>query len=186
MALNDWLTLLAIVVGPIVAVGITLWVEGRRRRRDSRTTVLRQLMATRHLPADPLYSTAVNLVPVEFNDEPEVMAAYKAYLEALRRAVPEDPDELSRSLQFLVSKQTKMIYAIMRSLGLRASEADLPVEAYAARGMTERDALYIQSLHGTVRIANALEAQLQVLQAAAEAQLGDEAKPAAVPSGEHP
>jgi hypothetical protein len=56
-----------------------------------------------------------------------------------------------------------MIYAIMRSLGLRASEADLPIEAYAARAFTERDALYQNSLRGTVRIAEALEAQTRLL-----------------------
>lgn len=163
MTTNDWLTLLAIVVGPLVAVGITLWVEGTRRRRDSRVIVLRQLMATRHLPSDPMYSTAVNLIPVEFNDEPEVMSAYKAYQEAIRVRVSDDENENAQAIQVLVSKQTKMIYAIMRSLGLRASEADLPVEAYAARAMTERDALYLASLQGTVRIADALEEQTRML-----------------------
>jgi hypothetical protein len=73
MHLNDWLTLAAILLGPIVAVAITLWIEGRRRQRDTRMIVLRQLMATRHLPGDPMYSAAVNLIPVEFNDEAEVM-----------------------------------------------------------------------------------------------------------------
>lgn len=51
-----------------------------------------------------------------------------------------------------------MIFAIMQALKLQASEADLPVEAYAARGMIDRDTLCLQSLHAQVRIAEALEA----------------------------
>lgn len=91
MTLNDWLTLAAIIVGPLVAVGITLWIEARRRERDSRVIVLRQLMVSRHLPGDPLYSAAVNLVPVEFNYDPGVMAAYKEYQEAIRQVPGADP-----------------------------------------------------------------------------------------------
>ena len=157
MTINEWLTVLAILIGPIVAVGITLWIECRRRKRDSRVIVLRQLRATRHLPGDPNYSTAVNLIPVEFNDEPDVMAAYKAYHEALRQSSSSKPDN---TMQFLISKQTKMIFAIMRSWGLNASEADLPLEAYASRGMMERDALWLDSLRANVRIADALETQV--------------------------
>jgi hypothetical protein len=104
VTVDEWLTLAAIVFGPIAAVGITLWIEGRRRRRETRLTVLRQLMATRHLPADPMYSTAVNLIPVEFNDERDVMAAYKAYQEAIRQRPPDDPNDAPAAFQFLVSK----------------------------------------------------------------------------------
>ena len=163
MDLNAWLTLLAVFISPIVAVLISIWVESRRRKRDGRLLILRQLMATRHLPSDPLYSQAVNLVPIEFNDEPRVMAAYKAYQEAVQQEPGEDAKAIARSSQNTVVKQTKMIFAMMQALKLKASEADLPVEAYAAQGMINRDALWLNSLHGTIRIANALEAQVRML-----------------------
>jgi hypothetical protein len=156
------LTLLAIVTGPIAAVAISLWIEGRRRRRETRLSVLRQLIITRHLPGDPNYSAAINLVPVEFNDDPAVIAEYKAYQEAIRQVPGSDPEAIARCDQRLAITQTKLIFAIMRSLKLKASEADLPAEAYAARGFIQRDNLYLQSLHGTVRIADALEAQVRL------------------------
>lgn len=156
MTLNECLTLVAIVLGPIVAVCITLWIEGRRRKRESRVLILRQLMITRHLAGDPNYSAAVNLIPVEFNDEPNVLAAYKAYQDAIR--LPNPPaDGVADRLQFVISKQTKMISAIMRTLSLKGSEADLPVEAYAANAMIIRDNLYLDSLRAQLRIADALE-----------------------------
>lgn len=169
MTLNDWLTLAAIVIGPLVAVGITLWIEGRRKTRDSRIIVLRQLMATRHLPADPMYSQAINLVPVEFNDQPAVISAYKAYHDAIRRRAGDNSDDQTDSFQVMVAKQTKLIYAIMQSLGLKASEADLPIEAYAASGMMIRDALYLDSLRAQLRIAESLERQTAMIAQAPDA-----------------
>lgn len=43
-----WLTLLAIVLGPMAAVAISLWIDAHRRKRESRLILLRQLMITRH------------------------------------------------------------------------------------------------------------------------------------------
>lgn len=169
------LTLVAIIVGPIVAVAISLWIEGRRRRRDMRLTILRQLIVTRHLPGDPNYSAAINLVPVEFNDDATVIAEYKAYQEAIRQVPGDNPEAIARVDQRLAVTQTKLIFAIMRSLKLKASEADLPAEAYAARGFIQRDNLYLQSLQGTVRIADALEAHLRL--AFGESQTHEPNKP---------
>lgn len=164
MAMNDWLTLAALILGPVSAVAITLWIEGQRRRRDSRLLVLRGLIATRHLPGDPMYSTAINLIPVEFNDDDRVISAYKAYQEAVSVDVPNDnPDAAARCNKNVGVKQTKLIFAIMQAMKLRASEADIPVEAYAAKGMTDRDNLWLNSLRGTTRIADALELQTRML-----------------------
>lgn len=158
MNLNAWLTLAAVFVSPILAVLISVLIEHRRRRRDGRMIVLRQLLVTRHLPADPAYSAAVNLVPVEFNDDQPVIQAYKEYQTAINATPGDNTDAIRKAGQSVVVKQTKLIFAIMRSLGLKASEADLPAEAYAAKGMIDRDDLYLQSLSAQIRTADTLEA----------------------------
>lgn len=163
MQMNDWLTLVALILGPVIAVGLTLWIEGERRRRESRLAVLRQLIATRHLPGDPMYSTAVNLIPVEFNDDRQVMEAYKAYQAAVSQPPASEPEAIAVTSQKVAVAQTKMIFAVMTAMKLRASEADLPIEAYAAKGMIERDNLWLNSLRGTVRIAEALELQTKLM-----------------------
>lgn len=163
MDTNDWLTLLALILGPVSAVGITLWIEGQRRRRESRLVVLRQLIATRHLPGDPMYSTAINLIPVEFNDDRAVMEAYKAYQAAVSQPPSTEAEAIALTSQKVAVAQTKMIFAVMKAMKLRASEADLPVEAYAAKGMIERDNLWLNSLRGTARIADALELQTKLM-----------------------
>src|ERR1700676_3599046 len=90
MKLNDWLTLLAIVLGPTIAVAITLITERTRRVRETRIHITRMLLATRHMPADAQYNTAVNLIPAEFNDQEEVMKAWRAYHATVRERPAED------------------------------------------------------------------------------------------------
>ncbi len=84
MSLEAALTIVAIVAGPLAAVLITLLVERRRKARETQLHVLRMLISTRHLPSDPTYATAINLVPVEFNRHSAVMGAWNTYIEAVR------------------------------------------------------------------------------------------------------
>lgn len=153
----EYVNLIAILVGPVIAVGITLWVEARRARRDSQMVVIRLLMATRHLPSDPSYSTAINLIPVEFFDKPNVMEAYNAYQAAISQARPVLQDDVVRQDQEVARKQTKLISAVLECIGMRVSEADLAAQPYAASGMIARDNLYLESLIAQKRIAEALE-----------------------------
>ncbi|MDE0406147.1 MAG: hypothetical protein OXI53_12650 [Nitrospira sp.] len=47
MSTNEWLTIIAIITGPIVAVSITLWRDRRNEVRRRRTEILASLMRTR-------------------------------------------------------------------------------------------------------------------------------------------
>jgi hypothetical protein len=91
MKLNDCLTLGAIVVGPTFAVAITLFIEKTRRTTERRLDIMRMLLATRHMPADAQYYMAINLIPAEFNDRPDVMKAWRRYHEQGRERV--DPSQ---------------------------------------------------------------------------------------------
>lgn len=161
MVLNDWLTLAAIVIGPLIAVLLTIALETRRRRRDSQLVVVRALMATRHLPGDPNYSTAINLVPVEFHDEPRVIEAFKEYSRLIRREEPQTANGLITFNSENLAAQTKLLSAILQAIGMKVSEADLQIEAYAAGGMVARDKLYLDSLAAQGRIATALEKSIE-------------------------
>ena len=155
LKLAEWLTLVGIIIGPIAAVMISLAFEQRRRTRDSQIQVMRMLLNTRHMPADPAYSIAINLVPVEFNKQKGVMAAWTAYIEAVRYTPSdENADEHERQVR---AKQTTMIFKIMRFLGFDLSETDIQTSAYAAQGFIDRDNLYLDSLRAWPRVAAAFE-----------------------------
>lgn len=157
MNLNAWLTLIGVFASPVVAVLISLWIDGRRRNRDGKMILVRALMATRHLPGDPSYSQAINLLRVEFADCPTVMTAFKAYNQTIRREQPVTEQGKTLYNADVIAAQTKMLSAILAAVGIDVSEADLSVEAYAADAFIQRDNLYLGSLAAQLRIAEALE-----------------------------
>jgi hypothetical protein len=159
--------LLAIFV-TVLATLTTLIVQARQQDRDRRMNVLRQLLATRALPADPAYVAAVNLVPVEFNKVRTVMEAWKAYIDCVRMQ-PTPGNEIVLNEQAR-TKQTKLISAIMASLRLDFSEADIQADAYVSDGFIKRETLVIESLRANVvgaqamhDVADALRAQTALL-----------------------
>src|SRR3546814_1173640 len=108
---SEILTLIAVIVGPIVAVVITLWVDGRRRDREQKIIVLRLLLATRHIPADPSFLTAINLIPVEFNARRDVMQAYNEFIEATRQRADGVNDDV---IQLRSEEHTSELQSLMR------------------------------------------------------------------------
>ncbi len=160
MTTTDILTLLAIIIGPIAAVGITLWIDARRRKREQRIIVLRHLIATRHLPADPSFLAAINLIPVEFNDEKLVMNAYKEFIIASRGPLDGKNDE--HILQNSATKLTRLIFEVSRSLGFDLRETDIQTLAYASDGWVKRDSLVRDSQQAMRDIANILWMQTRL------------------------
>lgn len=141
ITLKDAITAILI---PIVAVLTTLILQDWQQKRERRMQILRMLLSTRHLPADPHYNAAINLIPIEFNKERAIMAAWRAYIDQVRfRPAPEN--EQVHEQQNAV-KQTKLITAMMSKMGLKYSEADVQADAYASSGFVWRDNLYLDSL----------------------------------------
>jgi DNA polymerase III delta prime subunit len=157
LKLYELLTLIGIVASPIVAVCVTLVTEARRRTKEQQTQTLRMLLSTRHLPGDAAYSTAINLIPVDFNSEPEVMKAWENYIEVIRFR-PQPEDEVTHRSK-IITMQTKLIFQIMKSLGYKLDETDIQSSAYAADGFIVRDNLNLDAMRAWSRIADALESQ---------------------------
>jgi len=157
---NELLTLIGIFLGPIFAVLISLWLEERRRSRDQKIIVLRMLLSTRHIPADPGFSVAINLVPVEFNRSKAVMTAYKEFIEAVQK--PSHGTDTPQ-LQTSGAKTTKLIYEISRELGFDIRESDIQYAGYAASGWIERDQITIDSQRAMRNIAEVLWLQTRIL-----------------------
>jgi hypothetical protein len=150
-------TLIGIVLGPIVAVGINLVFEARRKLRDLRSQTMRMLVSTRHLAADPAYMTAINMIPIDFNSNQKVMSAWHAYMEVVRYPAP--PGSEAEKFQDMRSKQTKLIFEVLKCLGYNLSETDIQATAYAADGFIRRDNMMLEGWLAWPRIAAALEYQ---------------------------
>jgi hypothetical protein len=160
LKLSELVSLIGIIIGPIVAVCITLIIEARRRKRDQQVQTMRMLVSTRHLPSDPAYTTAINMIPVDFNKNRRVMAAWKAYIDAVFHKPTSE--NIAKHKIDTEAKQTKLIFAIMRYLGYELAEIDIQTTPYAAGGMIDRDNLMLRGWEAWPRIADALEAQTNI------------------------
>lgn len=173
---SEWITVLGLLLGPIVAVVITMVVDGRRKKRDQQLQVLRMLLTTRHLPADAAYSVAINLVPVEFNADRNVMSAWERYVELVRTR-PTDDNAVAHG-EDVRSRQTKLIFAIMQSLGFKLAETDIQTSAYVADGFIRRDNLMVGSWAAMIDIATTLKQQTAMMGA-------DQQNPSPTLPGDH-
>lgn len=157
MKTYEVLTLLGVVVGPLSAVLVTLWSQARNAIRDRQLNTFRMLIGTRHVVADPGYSVAINMIPVDFNRQAKIMAAWERYMDtAYYKPSLENKERHEREL---TDKQTRLIFEISKHLSYRISESDLEKRSYASQSFVDRDQLGIQAQVAWIRIANALETQ---------------------------
>jgi hypothetical protein len=138
---NTWAIVLATFAGPVAAVGISLWREGRRERRQLRFAVFRVLMANRRTAISLAHVEAINTVEVAFHGVEPVEAAHATYLAHLNDRLPENAtqtiqqaweDKRQDLLAVLLSK-------IANSLKVTKDQIDIRSGGYAPDGWRVRD-----------------------------------------------
>jgi hypothetical protein len=81
------LTLVAILLGPILAVQVEKYIERRRQVRARRLHLFHELMATRGSRLSPRHVEALNTIELLFDpkdlEDKKVLDAWKEYLDAL-------------------------------------------------------------------------------------------------------
>src|SRR5580658_7578653 len=79
----EWMTLVALVVGPMLAVGTQLWWQRRKEKRDQKIWVFSTLMSLRAAMLTPESVRAYNLIDVVFYKNLEVRERWKTLLDYL-------------------------------------------------------------------------------------------------------
>ena len=79
----DIVTIIALFLGPLVAVWIARGMDDRRAKYERRMRVFRALMSTRSNTLSPDHVSALNLVEIEFHGNSEVVDKWKAYFNDL-------------------------------------------------------------------------------------------------------
>src|SRR6185295_14020788 len=98
MRLVDFLTIAAILLGPIIAIRITTYLERRRESYNRKERAFRTLMATRATRLSGDHVQALNMIDIEFYEKKKwkknsknkaVVEAWMEYLDLLGKR-PED------------------------------------------------------------------------------------------------
>jgi len=150
MQFKDWLnvailvvTAIAIVVGPIVAVRLTLRLETSREKVRRKYQTFHALMRTRRVTLSPDHVTALNVIQTEFHDDEKVIAAYKKYIDNLGGPVPAPGSKEEAFKRFVDERDdafNEMMFEIGRHLGFALDRRELAKYSYAPQGWVTAEA----------------------------------------------
>jgi hypothetical protein len=155
MTLSDWLTLLAIVLGPLFGVWLARHMQNRAFRRERRMDIFRTLMRTRRTPMWPDHVGALNLVEIEFADESNVIDAWRELFRHLgtphaRRSdeaasdgiSPEEIGERDRRYYVRLGEErqrllAKLLHAMAKALDFKIEQLEIFEGGYTPQGWAD-------------------------------------------------
>lgn len=139
--LKDIVTVAAIIIGPVVAVSITLAWQHWKEKRDAKIRMFQTLMAYRKSLTGIIrqeYVNSLNLIDVVFSDSPKVVARWHEYYALLQR-----PNPSHQEGEVQIHKYIELMSAMAETLGF-ANLQQIDIEKFytpIAHGMeAERNA----------------------------------------------
>jgi len=130
ISLESWLTIAAVILGPILALYTQRLLDNRRAKHDRQLRVFRELMITRTQRLSPRHVEALNAVPLEFEDKGKgknVIQKWKAYLDHLGTDSSKDSDAwVTTGTDLLVN----MLYEMARAVGFNTDKIKIGHQIY--------------------------------------------------------
>ncbi len=134
MTAEFWITTVAIIVGPVIAVVISQMLQSKEAKRQRQLFVFRALMTTRKMVLSPDRVQALNLVEIEFAHDAGVMQKFRALLAVyndLARWKSEDKAVRKAVLQDVDDKTAELLGQLGRALGYSLNNLELLRGGYA-------------------------------------------------------
>jgi len=153
----ELLTIAAILIGPLAAVLVTIWLERRREVYARRMDIFRTLMRTRRLPMSVEHVGALNLVEIEFARNKEIIDSWRLLFEHfstehLRRQDEKVEsnltiqDQRARNEKFdqrLADERqrllAKLLHAIAREMNFKVEQLEIFEGGYTPQGWHNDD-----------------------------------------------
>jgi hypothetical protein len=142
--LEGWLTIIAIIIGPLLAFQVQRWRDNRRERRNRKYEIYRRLVMSLKSPLSPSHVDAINGIQMEFRDEGEVLDAWRLYTSHLNAAQQRaaDPNRWNeKKFDLLVD----LVYEMGQCLGYKnINKAALRDNTYLPQGFVDVEAEWHQ------------------------------------------
>jgi hypothetical protein len=141
---EGWLTIAAIVLGPMLAFGVQNWRDIRREDRNRKRQIFHQLLLTMKVPMAPRHVDALNSIPLEFNSSASVTQAWREYTahlndSAMIKANPVGWGE--RKFELLIT----LVYEMGNSLGYdHIDKTTLRTHIYVPQGYEDTEEQFRQ------------------------------------------
>jgi hypothetical protein len=142
--LEEWLTIAAITLGPLLAFGVQHWRDRLREDLNRKRKVFHQLILTLKVPMAPAHVDAINSVPLEFYSHPDTVRAWRLYTSHLN-----NKSMLKNNSQGWGEKKFELlidlVYEMARTLGYdHIDKATLRDNLYVPQGYEDTEEQFRQ------------------------------------------
>lgn len=141
ITISDWLMMLAVISGPIIAVQIQKYIDRKTETRNRKLRVFSDLMTTRASTLAIQHVSALNMVGLEFNGKKysKVINAWKTYLDHLN-SFPADDENMqkvwSEKKNDLLSD---LLYEMGESLGFDFDKVHIKKAGYVPQAYADQE-----------------------------------------------
>lgn len=140
---SDWMIVLAIISGPIIAVQVQKRLEDWQEKRRRKMFIFETLMTTRGNTVSERHVEALNMIDLEFGvkstKEKKVVDAWKVYRDHLGSG-PQDYEDSNYQAEFRIWAQkspdllTDLMFCMADILGYDFDKVQLKKGCYAPQG----------------------------------------------------
>lgn len=136
-----WITIAAILLGPVVAIMTSQYLDKVRADKQRKLDVSRTLMQTRSMQISPKHVGALNLVELEFRDCPRVIYSWKEYLAHLGEELPplRKKDKYDLAAQKRNTLLTTLIDEMAKVLGIKVAQLEILRGNYVPQGWADAE-----------------------------------------------
>ncbi len=139
--MEGWLTILAVLLSPLIALRVQAWLEDRRSRYNRKLTIFRNLMTTRASRMAPQHIEALNSIEIEFyaktGPEKKVLDAWRELVNHLNVPSDLEGEELRRWGEKQDEYLVELLHEMAKCLGYDIDKVTIRKNAYYPKGYGE-------------------------------------------------
>jgi hypothetical protein len=141
IGISAWLTIIALIAGPILAVQIQKYLEGLKEKKGRKVQVFKDLMSTRAAGLAYQHVVALNLVGIEFQGKEytAVVNAWKTYLDHLG-SFPKDDEAMAKVwIEKKNDLLSDLLYEMGTSLGFNFDKVHIKKAGYIPKAYADQE-----------------------------------------------
>ncbi len=134
---SEWIMIVAIVVGPILAVVTQILVQRRHEKRGQKLWVFGTLMSSRATVIAPDFVKALNYIDVVFYNNVEVRNRWKTLLDHFNSDMYKDPDSAPKAFEKARDLTAELLAEMAKDLNYKYDYSHIKGNMYYPKGHGE-------------------------------------------------
>ncbi len=141
ITISDWLMILAVILGPVIAVQVQKYIDRKAEDRKRKLKVFSDLMTTRASTLAFQHVSALNMVGLEFNGKKygKVVNAWKTYLDHLGSFPDEDEGMQKVWAEKKNDQLSDLLYEMGESLGFDFDKVHIKKAGYIPKAYADQE-----------------------------------------------